>query len=445
MSGGLPVDLTAERVLLRTVLEDYSDAGTAFHVVADLPPSAFYDPAHRLLWRAARAAAEAGRRVDVEAVRERLEAAGELEQAGGLRFLGTFADGVPRTGDVAAVGARLRELAALRGVAAALDHALVGVRSGASLADTREAVYRGVAEAERLADAGGTLEPGHVTREALDELEAEIMGQAVGLPTGVPDLDARLRGGGLLRGQLVYIGARPSRGKTALLTQVAEAASRAGRRVLFVSLEMPGREIQKRRLLAAAGVSVELVRRAPQAEREAAVGALARAFAGVARDSIRLTDNGARTVAAIRAECFRERAARGLDLVVVDYLGYITNPRQRASLYERTTENSNALHALAVGLDVPVVVGVQLNRSSEAHGQPRRPSLADFRDSGAVEQDADLAILIHQEGATGAIQAGPAELILAKNRSGWTGPIGVHFDADRVRFLPAAWSGTGEP
>lgn len=434
----LPADLVAELVLLRSCLEDYSTNGSAFAAVADLPVAAFYNPVHGTIWRAARAAAAAGRRVDLEAVREQLAAAGDLNRVGGLAFLATFTDGVPRSSDPAAVAARLRDLAALRAVAAGLDRALVGIGEGAPLADTREAVYRAVVDGEALAQAGGTLDPADVTREALGELEAEIMGTAVGIPTGLVDLDGVLRGGGWQRGQTVYIGARPSRGKTALLTQAAEAALRAGRRVLFVSLEMPGREIQKRRLLAAAGVSIERARRASQPAREAAVGALARAFESVARDGLRLTDCGARTVGAIRAECFRERAARGLDLVVVDYLGYISNPRQKASLYERTTENSNALHALALDLDVPVLVGVQLNRASEGHGQPRRPSLADFRDSGAIEQDADLALLVHQEGAVNAIQDGPAELILAKQRNGWTGTVNVRFDSSRVRFANAA-------
>ena len=138
-----------------------------------------------------------------------------------------------------------------------------------------------------------------------------------------------------------------------------------------------------------------------------------------------------RTLAGIRAECRRAKR-RGLDVVVVDYLGLVRDQgRREASIYERTSQVSQGLKALAMELEVPVLCAVQLNREPAGGG---RPSLAHFRDSGAVEQDCDVALLIHQGESTDAIRMGWVDLILAKQRNGWTGDVRLWWNATCARF-----------
>jgi replicative DNA helicase len=273
-----------------------------------------------------------------------------------------------------------------------------------------------------------------VALETWRAIEAEVEGRASGISTGLPDLDLRLRFGGWRPGLLVYVGARTSWGKTALLMGFAEAAAAAGRSVLGVPLEMTPVEIGVRRLVSHSGVSLagmHVWRTGP--ERARVLEELSRARAILERP-LDFTGKDVRTLAAIRAAARRQRQRHGLDLLVVDYLGLVQyGPAAKLSVYERTTLVSQGLKAIAMDLEIPVLCAVQLNRETTTKGT-RGPSLAHFRDSGAIEQDCDVAVLINQASSRDVIEEGECELIVAKQRNGWTGSVPAFWRATCARF-----------
>lgn len=433
-------DPESEIMVLMSVLEDVGDVPRFYPMVADLPDEAFSRPKHRRLWQAIKAVAATGESPTFMAVFNYLKTQGPeaVDAVGGAAGIAGLGDNVFRISDPTPAARALVEKMGLRLYWRRVRDLMTLIEESEELAVVREAALRILSETDSQAFKGGTLDPMEVTREAIRELEAEFAGDIVGIPSGLEALDEILRGGGWMRGQTVYIGARPSRGKTSLLLKFADTAAQAGKRVLFFSLEMPGREIQKRRLLAQARINVATVRRGLYSV-DAAVAAISRAVGELVARPLFLTDNDEWNVTQIRAEAMREKTLRGLDLVVIDYLGYIEPPPGRTSIYEKTTMNSKALHFMSLALDVPVIAGVQLNRATEGGGggknaKARKPQLSDFRDSGSIEQDADIAIFIHQEGEANAIQSGPVELIVAKQRNGPTGTVDVNFIGEYATF-----------
>jgi replicative DNA helicase len=220
-----------------------------------------------------------------------------------------------------------------------------------------------------------------------------------------------------------------------LLLGFAEAAAARGHRVLFFGLEMGATELGARRLVSYAGVSLSGLQSWRSQERERVLAELSRAREILTRP-LDFAGPSTRSFGQIRAACRRQRQRHGLDLVCVDYLGLVTHEKAgKASLYERTTLVSQALKALAMDLGVPLLCAVQLNREpASQNGKPARPALAHFRDSGAIEQDCDIALLIHQDGTRDAIEDGDCELLLAKQRNGWHGSVPLRWRAACARF-----------
>lgn len=403
-----------------------------------LAPQDFADARHRVLFRALLRLRDAGVTADLVTLRAELERSDELEAGGGRPYLGKLVDGLPRLASIESWAQIVREHARVRALRAQLERLRARLDDG----EDADAVLAGL---ERVAVpgalAGGILDRRAVAKATWELIDSEVTGRLGGISTGLRALDDRLRFGGWRPGQLVYVGARTSRGKSALLvTGFAEAAAAAGHRVVVMSREMTPEDCQVRRLVAAARVSTRAMFAWGPAERERAIERLAGASAILERP-LDFTAPGVRTLAALRAECVRAQAQGGLGVVVVDYLGLVEAPPDSAkssSLYERTTVTSQGLKALAMDLGVPVLAAVQLNREpSASKGRFRetpRPTLAHFRDSGAIEQDADIALLIHQETTRDAIEDGPAELLLAKQRNGWTGSVRVRWDATCACF-----------
>jgi replicative DNA helicase len=281
------------------------------------------------------------------------------------------------------------------------------------------------------------LDRGAVAAEAWALLEDEVRGQIKGIASGLPYLDHHLRFGGWRPGQLVYVDARTSRGKSALLLGFSEAAAARGHKVLLFPLEMRPADMGVRRLIAHSGVSLSWLHSWRKEEREHALAELARSREIGARP-LDFASSSSRSVEQIRAACRWRKQRHGLDLVVIDYLGLVTHDKlAKASVYERTTLVSQALKGLAMDLRVPVLCAVQLNREptpqSGANRVPK-PSLAHFRDSGAIEQDCDIALLIHQATTADAISEGDCELIVGKQRNGWTGSIPLRWRVACARF-----------
>ena len=420
-----------ERSLLGAVLVSPELLGAA----ADVITPADLAPAHARIWEALLRLEEDDRPRDLVTLRAELAELGYLEAAGGAAYLAGLVDGVPSVGEPAVVewARTIRERSRLRRQAAALRELVRQADAGAVTADELDAGLERLLSS--LAASAAVLDREAVARETWALLEAEVHGQAEGIGTGLPDIDRRLRFGGWRPGQLVYVGARTSRGKSALLLGFAEAAAARGRRVLFFPLEMTPQELGARRLVAHAGVSMAGLHSWRQNERGRVLEELGRAREILARP-LDFASSATRSLGQIRAACRRHRQRRGLELVCVDYLGLVGHDGTgRASLYERTTIASQELKRLAMDLQVPVLCAVQLNREPAGqNGKAGRPSLAHFRDSGAIEQDCDVALLIHQEGTRDAIEDGDCELVLAKQRNGWTGSVPLVWRAACARF-----------
>lgn len=259
----------------------------------------------------------------------------------------------------------------------------------------------------------------------LDYRERLEAGQAVTVSTGYPGLDTLL-GGGMLNQGLYILAARPGCGKTTLGLKLAEHAAKSGA-CLFFSLEMSAEQITARRIAAESGLSIGRLMTG-QALSDDEQGKLTSAASVLSTHDFRLNRAPGASVADIAQAA---HLTKNLRLVVVDYLGLVRSDERGLSVYERVTRNSSALKALARSLDVPVLCLCQLNRAAEQRAD-KCPSMADLRDSGAIEQDADAVILLHrpamyEPGEVRPWEAQNLTAIVAKNRHGAIGKLDFDF------------------
>jgi len=425
-----PHSLEAEHGLLGAIL---THGGQVLdRIEGTVSASDFYRADHRLIFAVAKALHDAGKPVDLLTVADALDARGESAQTGGFAYLGELANGGFTAANARSYATTIRERATLRGLQqiAADVQACCASPAGRSPADI-------AAEAESamqaLVDHSAT-DPVRLQGALCDVLadvedRRERGGELAGLATGFRRLDEMT--GGLEPGQLVIMAARPSVGKTVAGCNIAAHVAASGTPVLFFTMEMSHREIAARILAARSGVTVQAMRAGTDARDDwdrmsIAVGA------SMAWPMF-IDDTPAVTVAYVRAKARRIRRAHGLGLVVIDYLGLM-----RGTGDNRTQEVgsiSRGLKALAKELQVPVIALAQLNRASE--GRPNRhPTLADLRDSGEIEQDADIVAMLHREDMHRAAPEweGLAQMFIRKNRNGPTGECLLALDGPRMRF-----------
>jgi replicative DNA helicase len=274
---------------------------------------------------------------------------------------------------------------------------------------------------------------GEVLDETIIQFRDRASGIPLGLPTGFIDLDRQL--GGMRAGQLIVLGARPSMGKSALALDIALTVAEAGRPVLFVSAEMGRHEIGTR-LLARGGVASD---RLLSGQLDALdFERMERRRVRLADVPLQIDDSPGTTLLAIRSKARRLAARDGLGLVVVDYLQLVTGEGRRERRELEVAEVSRGLKSLARELGVPVLALAQLNRAVELRTN-KRPLLADLRESGQLEQDADVVLLLHRA-AMYDLEADPgaAEVIVAKHRNGPTGSVHLTWLSHRMSFVSAA-------
>ena len=260
------------------------------------------------------------------------------------------------------------------------------------------------------------------------------------IPTGLSQLDAKLTGG-FRGGKLVIVGARPAVGKSALLSHFAVHALKSGRKALYVSREMSEREVIGRMLSTLSGVSQGKMEGRTMNEGD---------YAAMYRDMTPLTGENlwistrASTPAAIRRIALRMQAAGGVDLIFVDYLQLLQPDVKTNGRVEAVGEISRALKLLAMELQIPVISAAQVNRASTV-GEDRPPKLSELRESGSIEQDADLVFLLHSPQGEERGGKKPVQLIVAKNRQGRTGLTELMFDGALMRFTQVETRREGYP
>ena len=433
-TSGAPVpphNLEAEESVLGSVMLSPDAANIAFE---KLRAEDFYKPAHQVIFEAAVGLFDGNQPIDAITVADSLRRTGELDQVGGIGYLTTLLDGVPTTSNVAYYAEIVAETASRRRLLRA--GSLLGVyamqteRRIDDVLDAAEAEVFRVAErqvGDGLAPVGPMLQ---ATLERIEEL-GQRGEEVTGLSTGFRDLDRRLAG--LQPANLVVIAARPSMGKTALAMNIAENVAERGGTVALFTLEMSREEVVQRLLSSMAGVDSHRLR----------TGQLTPdLWNRVVRETSRLyqmpfyvDDSSDLTVTSIRAKCRRLARKRGLSLVVVDYLQLMQGAGSSENRQQEIADISRSLKNLARELRIPVIAVSQLNRALEQR-ENKRPRLGDLRESGAIEQDADIVMFIYRDEYynPGSDQPGLAEVNIAKHRSGAVGNVMMNFAAEFTRF-----------
>jgi replicative DNA helicase len=431
-----PHDLAAEQCVLGGMLMSKDAISDVMEVIR---PADHYRPAHQLVHEAILELYGRGEPADPVTVSDLLAKRGELTRVGGGAYLHTLIASVPTAANAGYYARIVRERAILRRLVEVgtriVQLGYAGDGDADELVDRAQAEIYGVTERRVTED---FLPLSEIMPGALDEIEAigSRGGVMTGVPTGFADLDALTNG--LHAGQMVVIAARPAIGKSTLALDRARAAAVKHRMaaVLF-SLEMSRNEITMRLLSAEARVPLHAMRTGQMGEEDWT--RLARRMSEVVDAPLFIDDSPNMSMMEIRSKCRRLKQRHDLRMVIVDYLQLMSSPRRVENRQQEVSEMSRSLKLLAKEIDVPVVAISQLNRGPEQRND-KRPLLSDLRESGSIEQDSDVVILLHREDAyeRESPRAGEADLIVAKHRNGPTTTVTVAFQGHYSRFVDMA-------
>lgn len=431
-----PQNLEAEQSVLGSMLLS-KDAMA--DVIESVRGDDFYKPAHETIFETAVKLYNSGDPVDALTVSAELRRINELSRVGGAEYLHTLIAIVPSAASAGYYARLVREQAILRRlVEAGTRIASMGYDADGAevdmVVDGAQAEIFAVTERRNTQD---YLSIGDVMEHTLEQVEASSNrdGQLVGIPTGFRDLDELT--GGFQAGQMIVLAARPAVGKSTLGLDIARAAAIGHNKASVIfSLEMSREEITKRMLSAEANVKLSNLTKGPMGPND--WERLAHTAAKVSKAPLFIDDSPNMSLMEIRAKCRRLKQQHNLQLVVVDYLQLMSSGRKVESRQQEVSEFSRALKLLAKEIEVPVIAISQLNRGSEQRTE-KKPMLSDMRESGAIEQDADIVILLHRDDMYDRDnRPGEADFIVAKHRSGPTDTIAVAFKRDFAHFADMA-------
>ncbi len=433
----LPHNLDAERSVLGAILLDNHALNAAVEL---LRPEDFFLEQHRRLFHRMVALAEQHHAIDPVTLAEELERHGELQAAGGAAYLAQLMEGVPRTTHVEHYARIVKEKALLRNLIhvteAIQQQALEADRQADEILDRAESLIFQLAEDRVRTGLVGVRELVRDSYERLERMVSEGR-RLTGLSTGYRQLDQLTSG--LQPSELIILAARPSMGKTALALNIAENVALGERRAVAIfSLEMSKESLLLRLLSARARLDAHKFRSGLLGRED--WKKMAATLAELAEAPLWIDDTGSTTVMEIGAKARRLKHDKGLDLVIVDYLQLLTARGKFSNRNEEVASLSRGLKSLAKELKVPVLVLSQLTRAPER--EDRRPQLADLRESGAIEQDADVVLFIHRPNfyrpELPEEERRKAELIIAKQRNGPTDRLHFVFFERFTRFEEAA-------
>jgi replicative DNA helicase len=429
----LPNDMLAEQSALGGMLLSQEACAEVFESVKG---SDFYAPKHELVFEAVATLFGKGEPIDVITVTDELMKQGNLVKAGGADYLHTLTSIVPTAANAAFYAKIVQEKATLRRlVEVGTKIAQLGYANEGDVEDlvneAQERVYQvgGASVTEDYVGLSTSIEA------AINEIESAQKrgGDMVGVPTGFIELDDLTHG--FHPGQLIIVAARPAVGKSTIALDFARhAAVKANKPTIFFSLEMGRAEIAMRLLSAESNIYLQNMRKGTIGDNEWA--RLAQVRGQINDAPLYIDDSPNLTLVEIRAKCRRLAQRVGLKMVVIDYIQLMTSGKKVESRQQEVSEFSRALKLLAKELQVPVIALSQLNRQAE-QTKDKKPEISHLRESGSLEQDADVVILLHREGIgeRDHPRAGEADIILAKQRSGPTGTVTVAFQGQYSRFM----------
>lgn len=428
-----PHSAEAEEAVLGSLLID-TDA--LFDVAAFLKPDAFYQTRNRWVYEAILTLSDRREPIDLITLTEELRRQEQLEGVGGEGYIIGLLNAVPTSINALSYG-RVVEAASVRRklIQAASDIADLAFKEAEDVniaVDRAEQILFSISEERTTRDLVPIKQLASNYLERIQELHARG-DDVIGIPTGFVDLDRLL--GGLNKSDLVIIAARPGMGKTSLQMSFAlTAARRYGKRVALFNLEMSGEQLVQRMIAAETRIDSQRLRRGDLQEHEWPI--FLEAIGRLSETRIFIDDTPSISPTQMRTKCRRLYAEQGLDLVMIDYLQLMQAEFSTNNRVQEISEISRALKSLARELDVPVVAAAQLSRAVEQR-QDKRPLLSDLRDSGSIEQDADIVMFIYRDeyyNPDSTERPNIAEINIAKHRNGPTGTIDLYWHGQLATF-----------
>ena len=431
-----PQDLAAEQCVLGAMLLSKDAIADVSETIRDTD---FYRPAHEIIFDAITDLYARGEPADAITVAAELTRRGEMARIGGAPYLHTLVASVPLAANAGYYAHIVREKAILRRLVEAgtkiVQIGYAGEGEVDDVVDQAQAEIYQVTEKRTTEDYAPLKD---IMEGALDEIEAiDSRGDAmIGVPTGFTDLDELTNG--LHPGQMIILAARPAMGKSTLGLDFARSASiKHGLTSCIFSLEMSRTEITMRLLSAEAKVPLHHMRNGKMTDDDWAK--LARKMGEVSEAPLFIDDSPNLTMMEIRAKARRLKQRHDLKMIIIDYMQLMTSGKKVESRQLEVSEFSRSIKLLAKELEVPVIAISQLNRGAEQRTD-KRPMLSDLRESGSLEQDADMVILLHREDAyeRESTRPGEADFIVAKHRNGPTANVVVAFQGHYSRFVDMA-------
>lgn len=434
-----PYSLEAEQAVLGSIIIDPKCLND---VAVNLKSDFFYLPQHKDIYAVLTSMFELSQSIDFISLLEHLKKNGTYEEDGGKAYLTQLVQGVPSSANVLEYVAIIRDKYYTRALMNAAKDILKDIDentfdSGRLIDSAEQRIYdiRSGKEISGLTHIKSVIE--NETYDRLSKItDPETRNDYVGIPCGIGELDKMITG--LNKSDLIILGARPGMGKTAFALNIARnVAMNQGKTVCFFSLEMTRDQLAQRLLSSEAAIKSEKLRTGELEPDEWTL--LAKAGENLSKAEIYFDETSSITVPEMKAKL---RRMKKCDLVIIDYLGLMHSAKQNDNRVQEISEITRNLKIMAKELRIPVIVCAQLSRGTEQKGKSHKPALADLRDSGSIEQDADIVLFLYREGYydnekdTAEDRADPnkAECLVAKNRHGETGSVELYWDSRYTRY-----------
>ncbi len=427
-----PQNIDGEKALLGSIMLKPD----VFHDIVDIIfAESFYSERHRKIFRAMMDLYTKNQPIDLLSLSSRLKERKDLKNVGGSSYLSEVVDSVPSSANAKHYADIVHKKYVLRNIINAAEHVSeLGYNENLELEQLVDEVEKKILEATNVGSSQKFVQIKKTLNEAWERLERlhNNKEEIRGVRTGFANIDSKLAG--LQRSDLIILAARPSMGKTSLALDIArESAIKYGTRVGLFSLEMSSQQLVDRMLSAQARVDSWKLRTGKISTDED-FSNIQQALGELSKAPIYIDDNSSNNVLMMRSVARKMKKEHGLDLIIVDYLQLIHPTKNYDSMVNQVTEISRALKGLARELDVPVLALSQLSRAVEARGG--RPRLSDLRDSGSIEQDADVVMFIHREDKQkeDSEKTNIAEILIEKHRNGPTGKVELYFNEKKTSF-----------